>query len=137
MSTLPACCSSGGAVSSQTRGAGPDGEFGGDSSRAPLRVRASITWSAVRTTSNQNTQVTTVASRYRVASRSSRPRGLRGLRVGADIGGLAYRLSLLSMIVNNDNRYVKSAAAPCHALRLRHGRVARSHLHHPARGEAA
>jgi hypothetical protein len=40
-------------------------------------------------------------------------------------------------------RYAVSAASgrpsawASHPLRLRHGRVARSHLHHPARGEAA
>src|SRR6516164_5957917 len=71
-------------------------------SRAPLRVRATISWSAVATTAIQNTQVTTVASVC------SRLRGLTGLRVGADIEGLAYRLSLLSRIVTNDNRYVNN-----------------------------
>src|ERR1022692_1680090 len=78
-------------------------------SRVPLRVRASITWNAVTTAASQNTQVSMVASRCRVANRPSRLRGLGGLRVGADIGGLAYRLSLLSRIVTNENRYVKGA----------------------------
>ena len=71
-----------------------------------MRVRATIAWSAVATVKSQNTQVTAVASRFRVTSRPSRLRGLRSLSVGADIGNLVYRLSLLSRIVNNDSHYV-------------------------------
>src|SRR5579862_8842018 len=107
MSTLPACRSSGGAMDTQTRSSGPGGKSWVGANRTPPRVKATITWSAVPTANNQNTQVIAVASRSSVTSRCSRPRGLGGLRVGADIGSLAYRLSLLSIIVSNDNRYVK------------------------------
>src|SRR5580658_8979231 len=107
MSTLPACRSSGGAMDTQTRSSGPGGKSWVGANRTPPRVTATSTWSAVPTANNQNTQVTAVASRSTVASRCSRPRGLGGLRVAADIGRLAYRLSLLSRIVSNENRYVK------------------------------
>jgi len=49
--------------------------------------------------------------------------------VAADIGGLAYRFSLLSRIVTNDNRYVNSAGKHAHRRRGRSPRPVPDGLH--------
>jgi AcrR family transcriptional regulator len=51
----------------------------------------------------------------------------------------AQATSAVSWVIDLINAAVRAGRGPGRpdALRLRHGRVARSHLHHPARGEAA